>query len=100
MNILSPKNKERNKTQLTFGKGSLGLQSAGNISFNLSFSDFGLTDTSESERGKKSSSLKQNHNNLNLILYKYVCYLLNQEETLPIIHLLLLSDALDGGRIV
>lgn len=35
----------------TFGAGSFGLHSAGNISFNLSFSVFGLTKASEAENG-------------------------------------------------
>lgn len=36
----------------TFGAGSFGLQSAGNSSFNFSFSDFGLTKGSEAENGQ------------------------------------------------
>ena len=35
----------------TFGAGSFGLQSAGNISFSFSFSVFGLTKVSEAENG-------------------------------------------------
>lgn len=37
----------------TFGAGSFALQSAGNRSFSLSFSDLGLSKASEAEKGWK-----------------------------------------------